>query len=193
MRRKGDGEAKPKQDYKYIGVLYPDSESYDYYQVCLLIKAYFQKWAFVVHDADINQDGTPKKTHVHWYGSCLTDAGKASPRPLSSVAAALGLKENEIEYAKSEKASIRYLVHADDDDKAQYPISSIDANFSLLKFFKDRVVITKSKSIYDYICNERPVTMKALMAWVFEHNLYAEFRRGFAMWDSLMREVNRIA
>lgn len=183
------GAAPVKQDYKFIGILYPDSESYDYFQVCESIKTYFQKWAFVVHDKDINTDGTPKKTHVHWYGRCQTEAGKDSPRPLSSVAVALGLKENEIEYAKSEKASVRYLIHADDDDKAQYSISTIEANFNLLKFFKDKAMNMKSKRIYDYIIEERPLSMAALMGWIFEKDLYAEFRRGFAMWDALLREV----
>lgn len=186
---KKEGSSPSKQDYKYIGVLYPDSESYNCSLVCSLIKSYFQKWAFIVHDEDIDQNGELKKAHLHWYGACLTGAGKSSPRLLSSVATALGLRENEIEYAKSEKSSIRYLVHADDEDKAQYPISRIDANFSLLKFFKDKASMMKSKKIYDYICNERPASLVILTDWVFRNGLYAEFRRGFAIWDSLIREV----
>ena len=60
--------AKRVQDYKWCGILYPGSESYKYELVLDEIKKYFKVWYYAVHDGDICDDGTPKKTHIHWVG-----------------------------------------------------------------------------------------------------------------------------
>lgn len=187
-RKRGDGQGV-KQDYKFLGVIYPDSESYNYFQVESAIKEYFSKWAFCVHDSDIDETGAPVKTHVHWVGVKKSGDGKHCPVPISTVSEKIGLEEHEIEFAKSERAAIRYLIHADDEDKYQYEITQIKCNFSLLKYFKDRSAAMKSKIIYDYIKRERPSCMSQVVDYVLDNNLYAEFRRGFAIWDTLIKEI----
>lgn len=190
MPRKGSKQVK--QDYKFTGVLYPDSESYDYYCVLDAIKGYFGRWAYMVHDADISEDtGERKKTHVHWVGIKLTEDKQNSPVALSAVAGALGIPERDIEYAKSEKACIRYLVHADDDDKAQYKMMDIQANFSLNKYFRDKSSQLHSEKIFRWIMENRPADVGTVCEWVFQQGLYAEFRRGFAIWDTLIRDINK--
>lgn len=190
-RKRSDGE-KVKQDYKFLGVLYPDSDSYDYFKVLDAIKSYFGRWAVCVHDQDKDEaTGELKKTHVHWVGRVVTEEGKNSYVPLSSVAHALGIAENYIEFAKSEKSAIRYLIHADDDDKYQYSVSCIESNYSLIKYFRDKAANMKSKKIYEFIVENRPSSVNACMWWIFQNDCYAEFRRGFAIWDSLIRELKK--
>lgn len=188
MPRKGTVNA-PKQDYKYIGILYPDSETYCCDAALDAIKSYFGAWAYILHDRDITADGELKKPHIHWYGKKLTVEGKNSYVSISAVSAAIGVPDRDVEFSKSEKASIRYLVHADDEDKYQYPISDIIANISLQKFFRDKCATLKSKMICDRIIETKPRKVMELLPWIFEHDLYAEFRRGFAIWNTIIREV----
>lgn len=81
------------------------------------------------------------------------------------------------------------MIHADDDDKFQYQIKDIISNFVLTKYFKDKAMSINSRKIFNFIVEYRPATLHELMEWVFQNGLYAEFRRGFAMYDALLREV----
>ena len=80
-----------RSDRKFELVLYPDSTSYDCQTVLSKACAYFNEWAYILHDKDLDENGQPKKPHFHFYGkssgSPLTPQGVASRLgvPLSSM------------------------------------------------------------------------------------------------------------
>ena len=71
-----------KEGRNFLGVLYPDSESYDCQKVLSRIEDTFVDFAYIVHDMDVNENGEIKKTHIHWCGK------KSSPAPLSTISIA---------------------------------------------------------------------------------------------------------
>lgn len=52
----------------YELVLYPVSDNYSIDEVIGNAREYFNQWAYILHDCDTNEDGTPKEPHVHFYG-----------------------------------------------------------------------------------------------------------------------------
>mgnify|MGYP004633745199 CR=1 FL=1 len=170
------------KDRKYQGVLYPDSESYCCDDVLNILKSTFPEFAYILHDKDTDENGELKKPHIHWVGK------RDSPAPLSTIANALKIPANDIEFAKNYRSSLRYLVHMDNKDKYQYSPNAVTANFPYVDVLKDRVEAMKAKMIYDYIHNN-PCTVDSLCSWCLENDLWSEFRRNFALWSNLLREV----
>lgn len=82
----------------------------------------------IKHDKDIQEDGTPKRTHYHLvlcYGS------KHSKKAvLEALAKALDQHTDSISIDPllSEEGAIRYLVHKDNPEKAQYNTFEIMSN-----------------------------------------------------------------
>ena len=113
------------KDRKFLGVLYPDSESYCCDDVLNLLKSTFPEFAYIRHDMDTDENGELKKPHIHWVGRLK------GARYLSALADDLGLPENMIERCRSFDASIRYLVHADDSDKYRYSLESVVSTFPI--------------------------------------------------------------
>lgn len=180
--------AKRDQDYKWCGVLYPDSDTYKFELVLDNLKSYFSNWYYIIHDEDKESDGNYKKTHIHWVGVCKTDDGKNSPVPKAAVATALGVADNYIQDCRSLAGAVQYLAHANDDDKHPYPIESIQSNSNISKYFKKQMSDIKAGKIAQYILETRPITVAEVVPWVLEHKMYPEFRRGFAIWHSIIRE-----
>lgn len=86
-------------------------------------------FAYILHDKDVNADGTPKEPHYHllvclynnvnestfrnWWKGFFDPDGK----PINTL----------VEITRSVPVTYRYLVHADDPDKFQYPESDVVA------------------------------------------------------------------
>lgn len=95
----------------YACIIYPDDVMYPMYLEGLCTAP---DWWYILHNAD-----TGKKPHVHVVVSY------DNARSLDSVASSLGMPSNMLEPVKSLPAALRYLVHADDADKHQYPLSAV--------------------------------------------------------------------
>ena len=61
-----------KSSRNWEAVVYPDSESYVAAESLAKATQYFGQWCYVLHDKDLNDDGTPKKAHYHVYGKLDT-------------------------------------------------------------------------------------------------------------------------
>ena len=181
-----------KQDYKFTGILYPDATNYDCQSVLEALSTVFDSWSYILHDMDVDGNGELKKPHYHWVGHRRTAEGKDSPCSVDTVANALGIPANDVEYCKSEKAAIRYLIHADDPEKYQYDRGLIQANISLEKYFRDKSGDYDSRRILDYIYGSRPSTVTEAAGWAIRSGVWAEFRRGFAVWAQVIREVQNL-
>lgn len=78
------------------------------------------------HDRDVRADGTPKKPHWH---VVMCFSGKKSIDQIQAISDQLsGVKVAWEQCAVGDLSGmVRYLVHFDDPDKAQYEISDIEA------------------------------------------------------------------
>lgn len=85
------------------------------------------KYAYILHNKDKLEDGTPKTPHTHIYMEF------ESPRGVKAIGRALGLDEEHLNLIealkKSKSGALRYLVHTDDPKKHQYEHNEVIANF----------------------------------------------------------------
>lgn len=162
-------------------VVYPDSESYVAAEVLAKSTDYFDKWCYVLHDKDVNDDGTPKKAHYHVYGNLDTT------RTPQSVANALGVGVASLRVVSSWRAAVRYTVHIDHPDKYQYSADDVIANFELAKLLTVDDDVQAAR-IFSFINSSRCTTVSELTAWAFANGCYPALRRGFAVWSRLLSE-----
>lgn len=170
-----------KRDRKFELVLYPDSESYDIDTVLFSAISYFPTWAYCEHDSDVNDDGTPKKDHIHFLGK-LDDV--FSP---DVVCSDLQIPISSIANVKSWKAACRYLVHLDSPTKYQYSFDDVIASFPILSFFSlsdDE----QARRIMDFIMSTGCNRVSDLTLWALDNGCYSGLRRGFAIWSQIIRE-----
>lgn len=172
-----------RQSRAFLGILYLDAENYDCNAVLVRLGDYFSELAYITHDQDVNEQGELKKPHIHWVGR------RYSPSVISAVSNAIKVPENDIEYCKSFKASLRYLVHADSKDKFQYDPDTVTANFPYVECLKNKIEAMKARMIFNYI-HENVCTIDSLAAWSLDNDCWSEFRRNWALWSSLIREVH---
>ena len=120
-------------------VLYPDTESYDCYSVLKWIRQRHD-YVFVYHDKDEYEEdsekhkkGDLKPPHYHviirWSGC---------PRYASGLSKELGVEERFFlpihgndDSRTCLKYRLRYLIHADELEKYQYPISDVKGSGKL--------------------------------------------------------------
>lgn len=162
-------------------VVYPDSESYVAAEVLAKATEYFAKWCYVLHDKDVNDDGTPKKAHYHVYGKLDT------PRTPQSVVNALGVGVASLRVVSSWRAAVRYTVHIDHPDKYQYSADDVVANFEFAKLLNVDDDVQAAR-IFSFINSSRCTTVSELTAWAFANGCYPALRRGFAVWSRLLSE-----
>ena len=73
----------------------------------------------ILHDKDVKEDSTPVKPHYH----CVVVFPRQ--KDLSALAKELSIEDRWIEPCRNRKQSERYLCHADNPDKYQYPSSDL--------------------------------------------------------------------
>jgi len=92
-----------------------------------IAKPAVKKWAYVLHDRDVKEDGTPKEPHYHvliWLNNAYDS---------KYVAQWFGVQEQYIERIKSDVGAEEYLIHANAPDKFQYSHDDVQANFDIRK------------------------------------------------------------
>lgn len=89
----------------------------------------------IVHNKDKKPNGENKEKHVHIW--VKLDKRK----DIESVAKIVGVSPEYIETRKgryAEENALAYLVHANDDDKYQYPVSDVESiGFDYLKYYDE--------------------------------------------------------
>lgn len=167
----------------FLGILYPDSETYDCDEVLALIRDTFERSAWCLHDLDVTEEGELKKPHYHWVGQF------SNPRFLDAVASSLSLPSNTIEPVKKFKAAIRYLIHVDNEDKYQYDMSAIDSDFDLAKYFDDYTSFQMAKELGEQIQTGRCMTVNQLYSYAIANGCWSEYRRAFPVWSTMISEI----
>lgn len=170
-----------RRDRKFELVLYPDSDSYHCDAIIQLAQSYFSDWAYCLHYADTTDDGVLKKPHIHFVGKL------SEVRSPDVVCKDLGLPINAISNIKSWKAACRYLIHLDQPQKYQYQPDDVVSSFAILSFFSlpDE---EQARRIMEYIVQNGCTKVSDVTLWALNNGCYSGFRRGFAIWNQILRE-----
>lgn len=158
----------------FLGVLYPDSEAYDCEKVLERIKDFFELSCWCLHDKDTDDNGELKKPHYHW-------VGQRSACTLDFVASSLEISPNSIEYCRNFKRSIRYLIHADNSGKFQYPQSDIVSSFDVSRYFIGESEAGDMQTLVDFLFTSDCRTIYDLYCFAQSQHLYSVFRRNFSI------------
>lgn len=175
-------------------VLYPDASNYTLLQVLdefVVNLKFCSKWAWAVHDSDVNDDGSFKKSHCHLVLSCKY------PVRYCDVLSSLGLPHSSMtlpdEHSKTRtfRSMVRYLIHADSPKKYQYDFDSIHANFDCSSFFSDSSSDKSSSSfleLLDFMSTGRP-TRRSVALYAASCGLIGYYRQYYRiLWDIIETE-----
>lgn len=194
-----------EEDYKFLGILYPDSESYNCDERLAMMQNSWSEYSYILHDKDVYtitdvdkwnldhsdiacpfKDGDLKKPHYHFVVKF------SSPILLGRAAKILGIPSNDVQRCKSYKSSLRYLIHADNSEKFQYSADSICSNVSKLSSIlrSDEDSSFKSRVLYDYISCSPCLKLSDLVAFALDNGCWDELRRGQHIFTALLAENN---
>ena len=108
-------EIDEKRYRNFMILLYEDSTSYKFDDVLFDLKGSFKKYAYIKHQPEEDE----KKEHYHFI------LALDNPRTITSLSKRVGVPANYIQFIKSPRASNRYLVHQDNDNKKKYYLTDV--------------------------------------------------------------------
>lgn len=156
----------------FMIMIYPDDVNFIEYLENIVSK--YDKYAYITHNKDI-EDGTGeiKKCHMH---VVLYFKNK---KELSELAKEIGIAENYIKVWDSKIKAIRYLVHADNNDKYQYSAEEVIGTLKsdLVRSLNDGYEVMVITEILEFIDTTPQLSYRGLTKWVLQKGYYAEFRR----------------
>lgn len=146
------------------------------------------EYAFIYHDKDLKDDLSDfKKAHYHF--QVYYDTQKS----LTTWGKLFGVELNYIQKINNKASAIRYLIHADNNDKAQYDIINIQCNFEIIKYF-DKLVSNETNEIELILCyieyHRRKIGNKELIDYVLDNNIWGTYRRNYSIIKDLLSEHN---
>lgn len=178
-------EIDEKRYRNFMIMLYEDSTSYNYNDVLFDLRGSFKNYAYIKHKPETDE----KKEHTHFILSL------DNTRTISSIAKRVGVAPNYFQPIKSLRASCRYLVHLDTEDKTLYNLSDVTVSNSFMRKFYGAFDDLKTEGdviddIYSYIdylisADEFPKfqdKVKELIMFVNKNNydtLYKRYRIEF--------------
>ena len=154
---------------KYTLVVYPQDMPENWREV--LREKMWDVLISPLHDKDVNADNEPKKPHHH----VIVSAG--SSWITMNALVELGKKLKGV--AKPQKCSnpkgmVRYFVHADNPEKAQYDKSKIEVygNYDIEDYFKSTIGEERAirKEIVEYILENAVDELADLVEYSMYHN-----------------------
>ncbi len=146
-------------------------------------------YAYIKHDKDLKQDLSDfKDLHFHFL------IFMPNQKTISALSKILNVGENYIQFVKNKRGAIRYLTHADNNDKADYDILDIKSNMDLTKYFQN-IVSDESveiEMIIEFIQVSRAISYKALMRFVIDAGIWSTYRRNYSIIKDLVYEHNLV-
>ncbi len=180
-------EIEENRSRNFMILLYPEWENY--IDILQDIKGSFKKYAYIKHIPEEKE----KKEHVHLILSL------DNPRTITSLSKRLEIPKNLIQRIKSPRASCRYLVHLDNEEKYQYDLSQvIVSNAFKSSFFKafddllsEEEILENIYSFIDDFKGLNPVKLEVeLTKYVCSNNFDVIFRRYY---NSIIKYVNFVS
>lgn len=143
-------------------VIYPDSVNPNYRDI---IDKFHCGWAeSPLHDRDINEGGKLKEPHIH---IVLTFEGNKTYDQIADICKSVNGKiapekdPNETAKVHSIRGMVRYLIHLDNPDKAQYEKSAIIAHGGL-----------DIDQYFTYAAEMTKRYLQEMMAWCDAYSIY---------------------
>lgn len=170
----------------WIMLLYPDNE--DHQKIIADIPKDFPSAIWAVHDSDMNPDtGELKKEHIHYVLYFPNDVYKTH---ITKKYAWYAEIDRWVKPAKSIRARVRYLLHADDPDKYQYPIETLEGNVQAYRKYFDSKAKEQAdvNAIMLLLKYETPFTYTDLLQKINDKGLYDTYRRGAYLFNLVYKE-----
>ena len=165
-------ESSRFRDRKFCLVLYPDDPSHA--ECVEKLKSGGYNYALILHDKDLADDGSCKKSHWHIVLKFPNAVWN------ESLAKELGVMPNYIEKARSLDSALLYLVHFGYEEKYQYELADVSGPLQtrLSSLLVDDDESTRVLTIYDLIRNSPGVvTYTEVFEKACKAGLYGDFRR----------------
>lgn len=178
-----------KEKYRsrvHMLLLYPDDVSH----VSALdkIKTSYD-YAYCLHNRDIAEDGSTKKSH--WHVVLRFNQAVWS----SAICKELEIEHNYIENVKRFDNALQYLIHYNDTDKAQYTIDEVYGNLkSKLVESINKVEKSEGEKVVELIQfikeYEGKLTITDFASYCALNGYWSEFRRSGAIFCKMIDEHN---
>lgn len=167
---------KPVEDIQYFRIFF---------------ELYASTYAFIIHDKDVNEDGTIKPIHYHFVCN-LKDSYKKQrlSTTLNKLASILHVNDTtgiQIEKYDSFEKCLQYLTHKNDSRKYQYKENEIITNLSQTDFDLYYNLDIDKPFTFDFIystcksCNSKKDVIMRL--WVFYSRDVSKQRLINEIWD----------
>lgn len=178
-------------------LLYPDCESH--VKAVEKIKQSYD-YAMILHNRDYwtAEDEKSNPEHVsglvkkeHWHIVLRFNQAVWS----SALCKELGIEENYIENVKRFDNAIQYLIHYNDNDKAQYNIDEVSGNLKQ-KLVESINKVEKSEGekvieLIDFIeKNDARISIKEFASYCAQQGYWSEFRRSATIFIKIIEEHN---
>lgn len=182
-------EAQKFRGRKFVAVLYPEDPTH---AECMeKLKAGGYNFAAILHDKDVYEDGEHagelKKPHWHIVVRFKNAVWN------TAIAKELGITPNYLEACKDVDASLLYLVHFGNEEKAQYNYEEVfgPLRLKLATLLSDTDEGTRILNIVDIVeSSPGPISCSELLKKAVAAGLYADLRRMGHLATCLVREHN---
>lgn len=113
-------------------------------------------------------------------------------KTISALSKIIGIKDNYIQYIDDKKKAIRYLTHADNNDKASYDIQDIKTNIDLSSYFNNLISDESIdiEMIIEFIEQDKQISYRALMRYVINLGIWSTYRRNYSIIKDILYEHN---
>lgn len=144
--------------------------------------------ACILHDKDLDSDGSIKKSHWHVVIRCKNAVWN------TALAKDLGVEDNYIQKCRSLKSSLKYLIHYDNPDKYQYSVDSVEGSLKnkLIRFIQDeeKDEVEKVLDLMCYIEGCGTVSVSDIALWAAHNGQWDAFRRSASIFMRIVDEHN---
>lgn len=201
-------EREKQKGWYFTLELYPDSTSYDCGNIIETAKVKCQEFAYILHGNDVwtaqdvekwdrenpgkpfpYQLGTDKKAHIHLVVKF------DNSKELGFVARTLGIDSRFVQKVESRSGMMRYLLHKDNPEKYQYPVTDLITNIPNFegKYLKETDSTMKACSLLEFIITcPRKLTISEVAVWATQNLVWDEFRRGQHIFTAIIFEHNNL-
>jgi len=178
---------KPFRSRKFCILLYPENE--EHMKSLEYIKTNYDH-AYIIHNQDWTETGEQKKEHIHCVINC--------PNAIWNTALSLkiGLEINFIQNCRNMELALNYLIHFNDDTKAQYDIDDVQGT---LKEKLRKTIINddvgedeKVMIMINYLETTKDYSLKAFVIYACKNGYYDVFRRCATIFIKLLDEARAL-
>ena len=169
----------------YCAILYKDDKNHEKY--FKNINELYEQVTYIIHDKDLNEDGTTKKKHMH----ILFNVGE-NARHLNTIAKEIGIPENYLQGC-NKKNMLKYLIHMKNPEKTQYNINEVKGYLKkeLEKIMKKETINNEEimSNIIEEVKKGRILSIRKLLEWAIDNEAYEEVKRsGFLLCKMIEEE-----